>query len=96
MKGYKHLPREPELRKIHIVIHITSRPMRTNIELDDALVEEAFRLTNVRTKKDLLNLALQELIRSRKKKNLLDLAGKVQLRDDYDYKALRETRHTVN
>lgn len=40
--------------------------MRTNIELDDALVEEAFRLTNVRTKKDLLNLALQELIHSRK------------------------------
>lgn len=67
--------------------------MRTNIELDDALVEEAFRLTNVRTKKDLLNLALQELIHSRKKKNLLDLAGKIQLRDDYDYKALRETRH---
>lgn len=70
--------------------------MRTNIELDDALVEEAFRLTNVRTKKDLLNLALQELIHSRKKKNLLDLAGKVQLCDDYDYKALRQTRHAVD
>lgn len=70
--------------------------MRTNIELDDALVEEAFRLTNVRTKKDLLNLALQELIYSRKKKNLLDLAGKFQLRDDYDYKALRETCHAVD
>lgn len=42
--------------------------MRTKIELDDALVEEAFRLTNARTKKDLLNLALQELIRSRKRK----------------------------
>lgn len=68
--------------------------MKINIELDDALVEEAFRLTNVRTKKDLLNLALQELIHSRKKKNLLDLAGKVQFCDDYDYKALRKTRHT--
>ena len=70
--------------------------MKTNIELDDALVEEAFRLTNVRTKKDLLNLALKELIHSRKKKNLLDLAGKVKLCDDYDYKALRENRHTVD
>lgn len=69
--------------------------MRTNVELDDALVEEAFRLTNVRTKKDLLNLALQELIRSRKKKNLLDLAGKVQFHDDYD-KAHRETRPAVD
>lgn len=63
--------------------------MRTNVELDDRLVEEAFRLTNVRTKKELLNLALHELIRSKQKKNLLDLAGKIQLRDDYDYKSLR-------
>jgi Arc/MetJ family transcription regulator len=29
--------------------------MRTNIELDDGLVEEAFRLTNVRTKKELIH-----------------------------------------
>jgi len=27
--------------------------MRTNIEIDDRLVEEAFSLTNVRTKKNL-------------------------------------------
>ncbi|MBC8123173.1 MAG: type II toxin-antitoxin system VapB family antitoxin [Gemmatimonadaceae bacterium] len=67
--------------------------MRTNIELDDALLEEAFRLTGVRTKKDLIHLALQELIKARQKKNLLDLAGKIQLRDDYDYKDLRQTRH---
>ena len=31
--------------------------MRTNIEIDDLLVEEAFSLTNVRTKKDLLYLS---------------------------------------
>ncbi|MDB9521253.1 type II toxin-antitoxin system VapB family antitoxin [Dolichospermum circinale CS-1225] len=41
--------------------------MRTNIELDDGLIKEAFRLTNVRTKKELIHLALQELIRARKK-----------------------------
>jgi len=70
--------------------------MRTNVELDDALVEEAFQLTSARTKKDLLNLALKELIRSRKKKSLLDLAGKVQFHDDYDYKALRATRHAAD
>lgn len=70
--------------------------MRTNIDLDDALVEEAFRLTDVHTKKELLHLALQELIRARKKKNLLDLAGKIQFDEDYDYKALRNTRHVVD
>lgn len=67
--------------------------MRTNVELDDALVEEAFRLTNLRTKKDLLHLALQELIRARKKPNLLDLSGQIQFASDYDYKALRENRN---
>ena len=70
--------------------------MRTNVELDDALMEEAFQLTNVRTKKELLNLALQELIRSRKKKDLLDLAGKIQLSDNYDYKVLRESRYALD
>jgi Arc/MetJ family transcription regulator len=64
--------------------------MRTNIELDDGLVEEAFRLTNVRTKKELIHLALQELIRVRKKRNLLDLSGQIRFTPDYDYKALRE------
>jgi Arc/MetJ family transcription regulator len=59
--------------------------MRTNIELDDGLIEEAFRLTNVRTKK--------ELIRARKKRNLLDLSGQIQFTPDYDYKALRENRN---
>ena len=67
--------------------------MRTNVELDDALVEEAFRLTSVKTKKELLHQALEALIQAKKRKNLLDLAGKVQLADAYDYQALRQTRH---
>ena len=66
--------------------------MRTNIELDDALVAEAFRLTKAKTKRELIHQALEILIQSRKKKDLLDLSGKVQLGDDYDYKALRTNR----
>jgi Arc/MetJ family transcription regulator len=33
--------------------------MRTHVDLDDMLVEEAFRLTTAKTKKELLNQALQ-------------------------------------
>ena len=65
--------------------------MRTNIEIDDTLMEEAFSLVNVRTKKDLIHLALSELIKSRRKKNLLDLGGKIQFHDGYDYKLMRES-----
>lgn len=63
--------------------------MRTNIDIDDRLLEEAFSLTNLRTKKELVNLALAELIKARKKKDLLDLSGKIQFHDGYDYKSLR-------
>jgi hypothetical protein len=41
----------------------------------------------------LINLALQELIRTRKKRNLLDLSGQIEFSPDYDYKALRENRN---
>ena len=66
--------------------------MRTNIVLDESLVQEAFRLTDARTKKELIHLALKELIRVRRKRNLAELAGRVQLRDDFDHKAMRDVR----
>ena len=66
--------------------------MRTNVVLDEKLIDEGFRLTNARTKRELLHLALSELVRIRRKRNLAELAGRVQLRDDFDHKALRDVR----
>jgi Arc/MetJ family transcription regulator len=66
--------------------------MRTNIVLDDALVEEAFRCTGAKTKKELVSLALQELVENRGRKNMLDLEGRIQFTDGYDYKALRSEK----
>ncbi len=43
--------------------------MRTSIDLDEKLVSEATTLTGVRTKRELIDLSLRELIRSRRKKN---------------------------
>jgi Arc/MetJ family transcription regulator len=64
--------------------------MRTNVVLDDALVEEAFRCSGAKTKKDLIHLALQELIQNKRRLNLLDLEGRIEFAEGYDYKALRE------
>ncbi|WP_457554243.1 type II toxin-antitoxin system VapB family antitoxin [Desulfobacula sp.] len=64
--------------------------MRTNVVLDDSLVQEAILLSGVKTKKDVISLALQEFVMSRKRLNLLELAGKINFRDDYDYKACRK------
>ena len=70
--------------------------MTTNVELNEELVKEAFRLTKLKTEKELIELALQELIRTRKKRNLLDLSGQIQFASNYDYKALRETRNVFD
>ncbi|MFH1092250.1 MAG: type II toxin-antitoxin system VapB family antitoxin [Pseudomonadota bacterium] len=52
--------------------------LRTNIELDEKLMDEALRLTHIKTKKDLVNYALKELVRKIKRKKLLELDGKVE------------------
>jgi Arc/MetJ family transcription regulator len=63
--------------------------MRTNIVLDDSFVKEAFLSSGVKSKKDLISLALKEFVMTRKRRNLLELAGKIEFRDDYDYKCGR-------
>ena len=51
---------------------------RTNIELDDRLVREGMRLFSKKTKKELVNFALREIIRREKAKGILALEGKVK------------------
>ena len=66
--------------------------MRTNIVLDDKLVAEALRYVTVSSKRELVDLALRELIETHKRKDMRLLRNKVQLREDYDYKKLRADR----
>lgn len=75
---------------------LTARTMRTNIVMDDELVEEAFSLTRVRTKRELVHLALSELVRIKRKKNLLDLAGKIEFSPDFDHKSMRHLRDGIS
>ena len=70
--------------------------MQITFNLDEALLEEALQLTKFTTQEELMNLALQELVRSRRKKNLLDLAGQIQFTEDFDHKAMRETHHAAD
>jgi Arc/MetJ family transcription regulator len=70
--------------------------MRTNIDIDDALIDEVMRVANVKTKKEAVHLALQEFLKAKKKKDLFDLAGKIAFEDSYDHKALRYTRYDAD
>jgi Arc/MetJ family transcription regulator len=66
--------------------------MRTNIVLDEELLQEAFALSNSRTKKDLIHEALRTLISLKKRKDLTELAGKIDFADAYDHKKMRKLR----
>jgi Arc/MetJ family transcription regulator len=63
--------------------------MRTNIVLDDKLVKEAFRFSDAKTKRELVDLALREFVAARKRRDLRDLFGRVGLDPSYDYKKAR-------
>lgn len=66
--------------------------MRTNIDLDPQLVEEAFRYADVRTKKELVHLALREFVAQRRRLDLREVRGQVRFADGYDHRPLREDR----
>ena len=51
---------------------------RTNVVVDDALFEEGLKITKCKTKKELINKAIEELIKKEKRKRLLKLEGKVK------------------
>jgi Arc/MetJ family transcription regulator len=66
--------------------------MRTNIVIDDDLLEEAFSVSGARTKKDLIHEALRAFIRLNKRKDLMELAGTINFYKGYDHKKLRKMR----
>ena len=63
--------------------------MRTNIVLDDQLVADAMRLSGVKTKREVVELALRRLVNSVRRKDILDLVGQNTIAPDYDVRAVR-------
>lgn len=64
----------------------------TNLNIDDALLAEAQKVSGARTKRETVNEALREFIRRRKQKGILELFGKLRWDDTYDYKKARSRR----
>ena len=63
--------------------------MRTNIVLNDELLNEAKKYSKAKTKKSLIDEALREFVESHKRLDLKKLRGKISFDKSYDYKALR-------
>jgi len=64
--------------------------MRTTINIDKILLEEALKLSNVRTKKELIDLSLKEFVRGRHLEKLKNRLGKYDL--SLDLSSLDEMR----
>ncbi len=61
----------------------------TNLSLDPDLIERALEVSGEHTKKAVVIRALKEFIARRKQKRLLDLMGKLEWDQTFDYKAER-------
>ena len=58
--------------------------MRTNIDIDDKLMAEAMDAANVKTKKEAVVVALEDLVRRKKQLGMLKYMGKIEGHWDID------------
>ena len=63
--------------------------MATNLEIDNELIQEALELGGHRTKRAVLEAALQEYVQRRKQLKITELFGTIEYGNEYDYKQQR-------
>ncbi len=56
--------------------------MRTNIEINDELMEKALKAGNSKTKKQVVEKALELFVRMKNQEKLLDFWGKIQIDEE--------------
>jgi Arc/MetJ family transcription regulator len=73
-----------------ILIHTVNIVMRTNIVIDDQLMNDALKATGLKTKKEAVELGLKMLIKLNQQEKIKGLKGKLKWDGDLD--AMRTTR----
>ena len=66
--------------------------MATNLVIDPDLLERAVEVSGERTKKAAVTKALKEFIARREQRAVLDLMGKLEWDQSFDYKAERSRK----
>ena len=64
--------------------------MATNLAIDDSLIEEAKAVGHHKTKKAAVTIALQEYIMRHKQAEIVNIFGKIDYDENYDYKKQRK------
>ncbi len=65
--------------------------VRTNIDIDDKIMQEAMHFGGFKTKKETVEAALQMLVQRHKQRDILKLFGKVAWEGDLD--EMRTSKH---
>ena len=66
--------------------------MATNLAIDPDLLERAMEVSGEKTKKAAVTKALKEFIARREQRRVLDLMGKLEWDQSFDYKAERSRK----
>ncbi len=64
--------------------------MRTNIVIDDQLMQDSLKVTGLKTKRDVVELGLRTLLRLRQQEEIRGFRGKLHWEGDLD--AMRRDR----
>jgi len=59
--------------------------MRTNIVIDDTLMDDALKLTGLKTKREAVELGLKTLIKLKKQEDIRRFRGKFSWEGNLDY-----------
>ena len=63
--------------------------MATNLAINDELLTSAVSISGLKTKKETVNLALEEFIQKRRRKEAMKLFGKIDFHKDWNPKKAR-------
>ena len=74
-----------EIKRLYFIFNFA----QLLIEIDNELIQEALKLGGHRTKRAVVEAALQEYVQRRKQLTITELFGTIEYEDDYDYKQQR-------
>ncbi|MCB1119808.1 MAG: type II toxin-antitoxin system VapB family antitoxin [Chlamydiia bacterium] len=66
--------------------------MRSNLNYDQNLLEQAKKLGGFKYKTEAVNAALDEFVKRRRQEKVLELFGKIEYDEDYDHKQARKRK----
>ena len=66
--------------------------MTADLQIDEALLEQAKTLAGLPTNRETINEDLKEFIQSRQRQEFIQMQGQVEYFEDYNHKSLRSKK----